>query len=495
MINLGCEKNLVDGEVLMGFLAERYEVCEDAAEAHVIVVNTCTFIEAAREESIEAILSVAAFKQSGCARLVVVTGCLGQRYCDELLREIPEIDGVFGGEDLRGFVDFLAGLEHERMGVRRERPVFLYDESMPRVRTSPSYLGYVKIADGCDNCCSYCVLPQTKGPFRSRRLESVVEEVRRMAAEGVREVVFLAQDTTLYGSDLYGEPMLAELLRRCCRVEGIVWFRVMYCYPERVSDELIDVMAGEPKICRYMDLPLQHASDPVLAAMNRRYSREQARMLIEKLRARIPGVTLRTTFITGFPGETAADFAVLKDFVREMKFDHVGVFAYSQEEDTPAGRRLDQIEPALREERREEIMLLQAALLAERAPQRVGEVVRVVLETMDKADILQPVDQGAMDNEECRSGAVQSMDPFTPEADVLASDQLEVEQNFAADSPIVKCQLPFVNWIARSEGDAPEVDGCVYVRIRGDYEPGSFVDVRVTGMSGYDLFGEEVACR
>ena len=440
VINLGCEKNLVDAEVIMGLLAERYELCEDPAKAHIIVINTCAFIETARVESIDAIFSLVAFKETGCTRKVVVTGCLAQRYCDELLQEIPEIDGVFGGEDLAGFVDFLEKLDQERLGVRQERPVFLYDETMPRIRTSPPFLGYVKIADGCDNCCSYCVLPQTKGPFRSRRLESVVEEVRRMAAEGVKEVILLAQDTTMYGSDLYGEARLPELLRCCCRVEGIEWVRVMYCYPERVTDELIEVIAEEPKVCRYIDLPLQHASDRVLVAMNRRYSQEQARGLLEKLRVRVPKLTIRTTFMTGFPGETAEDFAVLKDFVREMKFEHVGVFAYSQEEGTPAGSRRDQITPIQREERREEIMLLQAELLAERALGRVGQVVRVVLE-----------------------------------------EPVESKEN-----------VPPGSWLGRSEGDAPEVDGCVYIKTRGNYEPGCFIDVRVTGTSGYDLIGEEV---
>ncbi|MCL1918056.1 MAG: 30S ribosomal protein S12 methylthiotransferase RimO [Peptococcaceae bacterium] len=445
LINLGCEKNLVDGEVLMGFLAERYALCEDPAKAHILIINTCTFIEAAREESIEMILSMTHYKKTGLANKVVVVGCMAQRYCDELLEEIPEIDGVFGGEDLSGFVNFLEALERERLGVRRERPEFLYDETMPRVRTSAGYLGYVKIADGCDNCCTYCVLPQTRGPFRSRSMDSVVEEVRCMAAEGVREVIFLAQDTTQYGVDLYGAPKLAELLRRCCRVEGIVWFRLMYCYPERVTDDLIEVIRSEPKICCYMDLPLQHAADRVLAAMNRRYSQREARELVHKLRGRIPGMTLRTTFITGFPGESEEDFEELKGFVRDMGFDHVGVFAYSQEEETPAGRRSDQIDPVLRERRREELMLLQGELAAARGCRRVGETIRVVLE------------------EPCPRGEV-------PDSRTLD-------------------QEPRV-WVGRSEGDAPEVDGSVYVRTQGAYAPGCFVEVRVTEACGYDLWGD-----
>jgi ribosomal protein S12 methylthiotransferase len=434
----------------MGFLAKRYALCGDPAEAHIIVINTCTFIEAAREESIETILSMAEYKKVGRARKVVVVGCMAQRYCDELLQEIPEIDGVFGGEDLSRFVNFLDELEHDRLAQYKEKPDFLYDENMPRVRTSPGYLAYVKIADGCDNCCTYCVLPQTKGPFRSRTMESVVEEVRRMAAEGVREVIFLAQDSTLYGSDLYGKPMLAELLRRCCRVEGIVWFRLMYCYPERVTDELIDVMRNEPKICRYMDLPLQHAADSVLSAMNRRYSQQDVRELVVKLRSSIPGIRLRTTFITGFPGESEEEFRELREFVLDMEFDHVGVFAYSQEEETPAGRRPDQIEPALREERREELMLLLGDLAEARGRRRVGERMRVLLEE-------------ALDESGCRLSPVEN--------------QLPVRGTY---------------WLGRSEGDAPEVDGSVYVRTEGAYTPGCFVDVCVTGACGYDLIGEEV---
>jgi ribosomal protein S12 methylthiotransferase len=271
-------------------------------------------------------------------------------------------------------------------------------------------------------------------------MESVVKEVRRMAAEGVKEVIFLAQDTTQYGVDLYGGPKLAELLERCCRVEGIVWFRLMYCYPERVTDELIEVMGREEKICRYMDLPLQHAADSVLAAMNRRYSQREARELIHKLRARIPGLTLRTTFITGFPGETEEAFAELKGFVREMGFDHVGIFAYSREEETPAGRRTDQIDPFLREQRREELMLLQGELVAARNSRRVGEIMCVVLEE-------------------------------------LLSDK-------GGTGP--------QNWLGRSEGDAPEVDGSVYIRTRGGYASGCFVEMCVTKADGYDLWGEEV---
>jgi len=436
VVNLGCEKNLVDGEVLAGFLGSRYRVVKDVAKAEIIVVNTCTFIETAREESIDVLFEMLEYKdhRRGLAEKVIAAGCLAQRYNEELLRELPEVDGVFGSGDLAEILTFIDSLDSERRTTHKLSPDFLYDHTMPRLRTSPPYLGYIKIADGCNNNCSYCVLPSVRGSFRSRRPDSVLAEVRQMAREGVKELIFLAQDTTLYGIDLGGKLLLPDLLRQCAAIEGIAWIRLMYCYPQRVTDDLIAAIRDESKMCRYLDLPLQHAADPVLRAMNRRYTQREVRELIAKVRSEIPGIVLRTTLMTGFPGESSEDFAELKNFVKDMAFDHLGVFAYSQEEETPAGSRKDQIPTEVREARREELMRLQAELLEQSRPRRIGRLVRVLLEE--------------------EAGEY---------------------------------------WVGRTEGDAPEIDGRIYMKGQNrDYYPGRMVTARLIEIDGYDYKGEEV---
>lgn len=438
MVTLGCSKNQVDSEVMSGLLSSQYELTDQTDEAHVIVVNTCTFIESAKEESVEAILEMARLKQEGVCETLIAAGCLAQRYSAELQEEIPELDGIVGTGGITRILEVIA----EAQNTERRAPVlyvgtpdFLYDETMPRLLSTPRASAYVKIAEGCDNFCTYCVIPLVRGRFRSRTEESILREAENLTRQGVKEIMLIAQDTTRYGLDRYGELRLPSLIRQLAKIDGIEWIRLLYCYPDMFSDELIQVMTEEPKVCRYVDLPLQHGDDKILKEMNRRGTVAEAETLIVKLRAAMPDITIRTTMITGFPGETEDDFNNLAAFVGKIKFDRLGVFAYSQEENTPAGQRPDQIAPEIREERKDKIMALQQTIAVKRQQRWVGKLIKVLLEE----------------------------------------------------------KLPDGRWLARSEGDAPEIDGQVYIQPHVELESkqvGDMVQVMIEQADSYDLIGE-----
>ncbi len=433
MVSLGCAKNQVDGEMLLASLKEGgFQPVEDPSEADILLVNTCGFIESAKRESIEAILEAVQLKTEGTVQKVVVTGCLAERYQQEIHKELPEVDGVFGIGANGDIAAWLRAMLQEGFAQ-----AFPEKGKMPlcgeRELSTPEYFAYLKIAEGCDNRCSYCAIPLIRGGYRSRTLESIEEEARSLAKQGVQELVLIAQDTTRYGIDLYEKYALAELLTRLCAIDGLHWIRVLYCYPDSITDELLEVMAREEKVVNYMDIPLQHASGKILRAMNRRGDRQSLTALMQKIRDKVPGVVLRTTLITGFPGETEEDFTELAEFVRDVKFERLGCFAYSQEEDTPAALLPDQIDEEVKQ-RRAEIILDDQALRMEREAQAlVGTVLEVLVEDYD------------------------------PEEEA---------------------------WFGRSYRDAPDVDGKVLFTA-GDRElkPGTFVPVEITHAVEWDLRG------
>lgn len=384
MVSLGCAKNQVDGEVLMASLKNAgYELSDDAALADVAIINTCGFIESAKAESIEEILELVTLKKEGRIKKIVVTGCLSQRYQQEIRKEIPEVDAVVG-IGANGEIAEIIGkvMEGETQDVFPEK------EKMPlcgdRELSTPSYFAYLKIAEGCDNRCTYCAIPLIRGGYRSRTIESIVEEAQKLVDDGAKELIVIAQDTSRYGLDLYGELKLPELLRQLCQIEKLRWVRLLYCYPDTVTDELLDVIANEPKIVKYMDLPLQHASGRVLKAMNRRGDKESLLKLIAHMREKVPGLILRTTLITGFPGETEEDFTELSEFVQEVRFDRLGCFAYSQEEDTPAALLPDQIDEDVKNQRAEIIMEQQMEIMQQKGEEMIGKAVTVLTEGFDR---------------------------------------------------------------------------------------------------------------
>lgn len=358
MITLGCEKNRVDAEMMLAALQARgYELTEDVAMGDVAIVNTCGFIDTAKQESIEEILELAKLKEEGRIRAIVVTGCMAQRYQEQIAKELPEVDAVVGIGANAEIADVIGRvLDGEKLQSFPDK------QNMPlngdRVQTTPSYFSYLKIAEGCDNRCTYCAIPLIRGGFRSRRMEDILKEAETLANHGVKELMVIAQDTTRYGEDLYGQLKLPELLHKLCKIDGIQWIRVLYCYPDRLTDELLDTIASEEKIVKYLDLPLQHCNGRVLRTMNRHGNREELTALLKKVRAKIPGVTLRTTFIVGFPGETEEEFAELAEFANEIRFERMGCFAYSQEEGTPAARLPDQLDDEVKN-RRQELMMEQ----------------------------------------------------------------------------------------------------------------------------------------
>ena len=382
-VSLGCSKNLVDTEVMLGLIKEReIELVNDPAEADILIVNTCAFIQSAKEESINTILKMAEYKEpeKGHCKSLIIAGCLGQRYGQELLDELPEADGIIGTEAWNRVTEVIdETLKGNRLVVKGEEEI-IYDASVPRIPTTPKHTAYVKIAEGCNNRCAFCAIPLIRGRFRSRRLEDIVAEVKALAADGVKEIVLIAQDTTNYGHDLYGEPRLAQLLRELCKVEGIMWIRSLYNYPRFLSDEVIDVMASEEKVVKYVDIPLQHASNEVLRKMRRPDTREQIVALLNKLRQRVPGVVIRSTFIVGFPGETEEQFNELKEFIQEQRFDHAGFFTYSREEDTPAAAMDDQVPEAVMQDRYHEIKAIQSLISQEINESLVGQVMEVIVE-------------------------------------------------------------------------------------------------------------------
>jgi ribosomal protein S12 methylthiotransferase len=437
MVSLGCAKNLVDAEVMLGHLpAERFEIVTDESQAEIIIVNTCAFIEDAKEESVETILEVADYKQNGCCRLLVVTGCLPQRYAKELATDLPEVDIFIGTGELTRLVELIDA--HQPQGGPLQAidiPQYLYDHTTPRVKSSPFYSTYVKIAEGCDNHCSYCIIPQLRGPLRSRSIESVVTEVAGLVADGVKEVNLIAQDLTAFGVDHNDGSTLAGLLRELVKIEGLQWLRLLYAYPEGISDELIELMSAEEKVCNYLDVPFQHINDTVLSLMNRRIDQQAIRGLVERLRQAIPDLTLRTSFIVGFPGETEQQFAELLAFVKEGHFDRVGVFRYSREEGTPAATLPDQVPERIKKSRLEKLM---------KAQQRVSFRRNRAL-----VDRIEPV----------------LVEGYSEETELLLS--------------------------GRSVRQAPDIDGQVYIT-DGHAEIGDIVPLRITDSSDYDLIGEIV---
>lgn len=437
VVTLGCPKNQVDSEVMSGLLAQNHIFVENPEEADVIVVNTCTFIQSAKEESIETIFEMASLKKSGACQTLIATGCLAQRYGSELMQDIPELDGVLGTGNIDEITKLVQATEESRTSlIKQGVPDFLHNEQMARIRSTPDYLAYVKVAEGCDNYCTYCVIPYVRGHFRSRPQESIIQEVQEMAAQGVKEILVMGQDTTRYGQDLYQELRLPQLIHELARIEGIEWIRLMYCYPERFTDELIETMRQEPKVCKYIDLPLQHADNKILREMNRRGTIEQAEALISKLRTAMPDITIRTTMITGFPGETEQEFQAMHNFIQRVQFDRLGVFAYSQEENTPAGQREDQVLPEIREQRREQIMQSQQVISRQRLQRWVNRVVTVLIEM----------------------------------------------------------KLPDGRWMGRTEGDAPEIDGQVYISdTQISLQEGDMVQVRIIEADNYDLVGVVVS--
>lgn len=436
VVTLGCEKNLVDSEIMSGLIHERgYSLVEDKEEATVIIVNTCGFIDAAKEESVNTILDLAELKQSASLKALIVSGCLTQRYKQELMNEMPEIDGIVGTGDFDKINDIIDEALGGRKPIMVGNPVFNYEQKLPRRVTTPRYTAYVKIAEGCDNACTFCSIPIMRGKFRSRSFESIIAEVEQLAAQGVKEISLIAQDSTNYGTDLYDGFMLPALLNKVSEVEGIEWVRLHYAYPGFFTDELIDVIANNPKVCKYIDMPLQHSEDRILKRMRRPGRQRDTRELIRKIRERIPGVSLRTSLIVGFPGETEEDFENLKAFIREVQFDRLGVFTYSQEEDTPASRLPDQVPDDVKEYRANVLMEIQREISNERNGRHIGQVIDVLIEKYDGRN------------------------------DV---------------------------YVGRSQFDAPEIDGEVFVGGK-QLQIGNIAKVRITHSFEFDLSGEVVA--
>ncbi len=441
-ISLGCPKNLVDSEVMMGQLKQSgYEITTDASEADTLVVNTCGFIDSAKQESIDAILEAARLKSEGKATRLVVAGCLVERYRDELKKEMPEVDAFIGTNQIRDITQVCDEKVNTRslpvLPIGNQSATYLYDESTPRVLATPGYTAFIKIAEGCDRPCAFCFIPQMRGHFRSRRFGSIMLEASQLAQQGVKELVLVAQDSSRYGEDL-GEPdALAHLLRELSHLDGIEWVRVMYTYPTHISDAFLDVLAEEPKAVKYLDMPLQHASHNVLKLMRRGGTRQSLERLIQRIRKRVPGIAIRTTFITGFPGETEEDFQELLTFIRNVEFDRVGVFTYSDEEGTPAFDLPDKVDARTAKSRRARLMKEQSRISRRRNKARIGETVRVLFEGAAK------------------------------ETDLL--------------------------WQGRMETQAAEIDGCVLINDAPENfepEPGAFVNVLITEAHEYDLVGQ-----
>lgn len=433
-VSLGCDKNLADTEYMLGKLGHHgYEFTDDEYEAEVIVVNTCCFIHDAKEESIQALIDLGRLKEEGKAKALIATGCLAQRYRDEIKTELPEVDAIIGINSIDKIVEAVESVIEQKGGEHFEdinaAPIY----GKERIVTTGGHYAYLKIAEGCNKNCTYCVIPKIRGNYRSIPMEHLVEAAEDLAVKGVKELILVAQETTLYGVDLYGEKALPKLLKRLCNIEGLYWIRVLYCYPEEITEELIAVMKQEPKICKYLDIPIQHASDHILKKMGRRARQEGLRNMIEKLRKEIEDICIRTTFITGFPGETEEDHAEVMRFVDEMEFDRLGVFTYSPEEETIAANMTEQVTEEIKKDRQAEIMELQQEIAFEKAEELVGRTILVMIE-----------------------GKV---------ADENA-------------------------YVGRTYRDAPNVDGLIFVNTELDLMTGDFVNVKITSSYEYDLIGE-----
>ena len=433
-VSLGCDKNLVDTENMLGILKNKgFEFTDDEWEADIIAINTCCFIGDAKQESINTILEMAEHKKDARCKVLVVAGCLAHRYQDEIIKEIPEVDAFVGTSSYDKIADMINSVLEEK-GISN----FVEDANrMPmveadRIVTTPGYYEYLKIAEGCDKHCTYCVIPKVRGSFRSFPIEYLVNQTKKLVEGGVKEIILVAQETTLYGVDLYGKKSLPKLLHNLGLIEGLEWIRILYCYPEEINDELIEASKNEPKVCHYLDMPIQHASDNILKRMGRRTSKQELTDIVAKLRREIPDIALRTTLITGFPGETDVDHEEVMQFIDECEFDRLGVFTYSREEDTVAAQMPDQIDEEIKEKYRDELMQLQQEISADRSAAMIGRIVRVMIEG------------------------------FIPEDNT---------------------------YVGRSYKDAPNVDGLVFVECDRELMSGDFIDVKITGSTEYDLIG------
>jgi ribosomal protein S12 methylthiotransferase len=437
MVSLGCPKNLVDAEVMLGVLSKQdYEITMDEKDADVIIVNTCSFIKEAKQESIDAILDLAERKQDGRCHTLIVSGCLPQRYQEELAVELPEVDIFIGTGDYPRIAEILT----EKSGTEGQLryvgdPDFIYDETLPRLNSSPAWYSYLKIGEGCSNCCSYCIIPTLRGAYRSRPLDALVAEAERLVARGVKELNVISQDITRYGSDMNDGTNLETLVRRLTAIDGLRWVRLLYAYPDGITDDLIALIRDEPKVCKYLDIPIQHISDPILQAMKRRSTEQQIRDLIDTLRREIPGIALRTSLIVGFPGETLDDFSKLMQFVEQARFDRLGVFCFSKEEGTPAAEMVEQVSERVKRERYRKLMRVQARLSFRHNRTLIGTTEQVIVEG------------------------------YSEETELLLK--------------------------GRSSRQAPDIDGQVYIT-SGTANVGDIVTLTITDSSDYDLIGEMV---
>lgn len=434
LVSLGCSKNLVDAEEMMGILENcGFEIVPDEADADIMIINTCAFIDDAKQESIDCIMEHIEYKKKEPERVLVVTGCMSQRYKEEILKEIPEIDIVIGTNEYDKIADILNAHTKGKPEIHCSDE-YMSCDGLQRVITTPEYMAYIKIAEGCDNNCTYCVIPSIRGKYRSRNIESIVKEAKGLVQKGVRELIVIAQDTTRYGIDLYGEYMLPKLLNELCEIDGLHWIRLHYCYPEFVTDELIDTIARQEKICKYMDIPIQHCNDRILKLMGRRTNKKEISEIIQKLREKIPEVVIRTSLIAGFPTESDEEFDELREFVTEMEFDRLGAFSYSQEEGTAAARLDGQLAEEEKKNRQELIMIDQVAVSEELNSKKVGKVFEVLVEGHDN---------------------------------------------------IIK------QYYGRTYGDSAEIDGKVFFTSKEKLAAGEFVDVEITDYMEYDLYGEK----
>lgn len=435
LVSLGCAKNQTDAETMLGILnSDGYNIVYDAEEADAIIVNTCGFIESAKQESINTLLEMAQYKEGRC-KLLIASGCLAERYSKEIAEEIPEVDAIIGTGDYDRIADAIKTAAAGEMPLICGNPNRDPEEGLPRILSTPSYTAYLKIAEGCSNNCTYCAIPMIRGKFRSRKPEAVLDEAKRLAESGVKELIIIAQDTTRYGTDIYGKPSLAGLLDKLAEVEGIEWIRVHYFYPEAVTDELIDTMAKHEKICPYVDMPIQHINNEILRRMARRTNRAEIESRIKKLRERIPNCVIRTSIIVGFPGETEEQFNELYDFVKEIRFDRMGVFAYSKEEGTPAAKFENQVDEETKQERLDALMTLQQGISLELNREKIGSIVEVIAEGYDEESFL---------------------------------------------------------FYGRSRGDSIEVDGKVYFGTENELEPGDIIRVKILDADEYDLTGQAI---
>ena len=433
-ISLGCDKNLVDSEEMLGLLNSRgYTFTDDETEADVIIINTCCFINDAKEESVQTILEMAEYKKTGKCKALIVTGCMAQRYKQEILDEVSEVDQVLGTTAYEKIVEAVDEALAGSRGVEEEPLSYLPQTDAKRMVTTGGHYAYLKIAEGCNKCCTYCIIPKLRGRYRSVPMERLIEQAKELAAQGVKELILVAQETTVYGVDLYGKKSLHLLLEQLCQISGLRWIRILYCYPEEIYEELIQTMKKEEKICHYLDLPIQHAADAVLKRMGRRTTRADLEQIVTHLREEIPDIVLRTTLIAGFPGETEEQHQEVMEFIDEMEFDRLGVFTYSQEEDTPAASMPDQIDEETKLNWQEELMELQQEIAFDKAESRTGSIVTAMIE-----------------------GKVADEDAY----------------------------------VARTYGDAPNVDGLLFVQTAEELNSGDFVRVLITGAVEYDLIGE-----